>query len=176
MDARAILEQAVAELPPPATAQHQQAVQFSPDFVTFVKSLENERRAFYEPEASVDGGAETIGYGHKIKRGENFGRITEREAARLLLQDLATARQAVDAYIKDVYGVQVQLSQKQAEMLTEFAFNLGSLNKFPKFTDAVLREDWTKAAKEYRRSYVNASGVRLPLEGRNRKFAARYGF
>jgi GH24 family phage-related lysozyme (muramidase) len=171
--ARAILEQSVAGLPPPA--QVQTSTNFSPAFVQFVKGLENETRSHYEPEASLEGGGMTIGYGHKIKRDESFARITEREATRLLIYDLLAARQEVDAYIKRVYGVQLQLSAKQAEMLTEFAFSLGGLDKFQKFTDAVLREDWAKVAQEYRRSYETADGVRKPLDGRNRKFAARYG-
>lgn len=171
--ARPILEQAVADLPPPA--QHQTAMQFAPDFVNFVKALEKAgQHASHVPEPDPAGGM-VIGYGHRIAAGENFTRISEQDATKLLVQDLAKARKAVDAYIKRVYGIQLTLTRKQAEMLTEFAFNLGSLNAFPKFTDAVLREDWAKASQEYVRSYKDEAGAKHLLDRRNELFARRYG-
>ena len=54
-------------------------------------------------------------------------------------------------------------------MLTDFAFNLGGLNKFPKFVDAVLRNKWDIVKKEYQRG----SGGKL-LKGRNSAFYDRF--
>jgi hypothetical protein len=60
-------------------------------------------------------------------------------------------------------------------MLTEFAFNLGSLDKFPSFVDSVLRNNLDKTKKEYVRSYVDAkTNKRLPLQRRNLAFYDRY--
>ena len=64
------------------------------------------------------------------------------------------------------------LSRKQQEMLTEYAFNLGSLRGFPKFTKAVVEEDWATARNEYKRTY-KANGKRYEL-ARNKFFYDRY--
>jgi len=174
--ARAILEAVLADLPPPPPAQVQTSTNFAPDFVAFVKNLEQAQRlAVHKPHKSPEGGAATIGYGHKIKPGEKFTALTDAQATKLLTHDLEQARQKVYDHIKRVYDLQLRLSRKQEEMLTEFAFNLGSLRAFPKFVDAVLREDWAKAKQEYRRSYLTPEGKRLQLDRRNQLFAQRYG-
>ncbi len=61
------------------------------------------------------------------------------------------------------------MSLKQEEMLTEFAFNLGGLSKFPKFVDSVLRNDLNTMNKEYKRYVGNKE-----LTGRNTAFYSRY--
>lgn len=65
----------------------------------------------------------TIGYGHLIKKGENFnGGISENAAAELLCQDLETAEHAVQ------HNVIVTLSQNQYDALVIFAYNIGAKN------------------------------------------------
>ena len=62
-----------------------------------------------------------------------------------------------------------RLSQKQFEILVDFAFNLGTLQTFPKFVDAVCRKDWKTAVKEYKRKYKR-HGTWKDLTHRNEAF------
>ncbi len=55
------------------------------------------------------------------------------------------------------------LSQDKQVLVTDFAYNLGSINKFPSFMDALSTDDKKKAFKEYKR---NSSGK--PLTKRNK--------
>lgn len=50
--------------------------------------------------------------------------------------------------------------------LTDFSYNLGSLKKFPKFTQAIIDNDLATAKKEYKRFYTQ-NGKRTEMVGRN---------
>jgi len=67
-------------------------------------------------------GIPTIGYGHAIKPGETFGRLTEAQAKEILKSDVAIA----EAGLKHL--VTVPLSQGQFDAITSFVFNLGARN------------------------------------------------
>ncbi len=188
----------------------QQAPAFSGDFIKYIKDAENSIKAGFRdgkwyPYNSVEGGNDTIAYGHKLRTGEDFSNgITDAEADALLLKDINKARDIVIEYHSDWVDkfiekatVYVQksstnapnyqffanlnptnsvfkLSQKQLEMLTDYAFNLGTLKSFPKFAAAVFRSDWEAAGKEYKRTYKDANGKSHPLLGRNVAFFDRY--
>jgi hypothetical protein len=74
-------------------AIHQQADNHSlaPDFVDFIKFVENDmRKGFvgnkWYPHESAEGGSKTIAYGHKLARNETHrfnGGITDHEAVKL---------------------------------------------------------------------------------------------
>jgi len=66
------------------------------------------------------------------------------------------------------------LNDNQEEMLIDFVFNLGTLKKFPKFTEAVFKKDWETAKKEYKRSYSDDKGTRHELIGRNTTFFNKF--
>jgi len=168
-----ILEEAI-DMP---QAEIQPAENFSSDFIEFVKNLENAAKAGFRdgrwyPHKSFEGGLPTIAWGHKIQAQDELRRltagITDGEAEKLLKKDLEQAQRVVKQYMSKL-GVKIPLSSKQSEMLTEFAFNLGSLDKFPKFTKAVLNGDWAAAKKECRRF---ANGTELTR--RNKLFQDRY--
>lgn len=164
------------DLPPPAI--HQSVLNiFKSDFIDFMKNLENANFSGYKngkwyPHRSYEGGYPTIAWGHKIKTKSELHRfnngISTQEAERLLKDDLEEAKQKVDDYIESL-GVKIPLNQKQVEMLTEFMFNLGNLRGFPKFTKAVLNQDWKTAEKECIR-YANGK----PIPRRNELFKQRY--
>ena len=61
----------------------------------------------------------TIGYGHKLKSGEWWDRITPEFARELLVQDVGIAEDAVNAYVT------VPLSQPQFDALVSLAYNIG---------------------------------------------------
>lgn len=81
-----------------------------------IKRSEGFRASVYKDAA----GLPTIGYGHKLLPGEQFAdAITEDQAARILLEDVADAEAAVNRL------VHVQLSQGQFDALVDFTYNLG---------------------------------------------------
>lgn len=127
----------------------------TPAFIQYLKSVEGFRGDVYV----CAGGYATIGYGHQVKAGEAFGRISERQANELLKEDcMAFSRQ-----IEAKYGN--GLSQRQYEQLLDYTFNLGSLRQFPKMERAILTNDLSTQRREYKR-YVHGK----PL-GRNKVFA-----
>jgi GH24 family phage-related lysozyme (muramidase) len=122
--------------------------------------------------APEDPTSQDIAYGHKIKKGENFSKgLTDSQATTLLKKDLEDAKVKVDAYLKK-HNLPTNLNQQQWEMLIDYAFNLGSLNKFPNMTKAVVEGDLISAKREYKR-FATIGGRKQEL-GRNAKFYDRY--
>lgn len=64
-------------------------------------------------------GNPTIGYGHMLKRGENFVAITPAGASKLLLDDIAPIERFLNNYIKP------KLNQNQFDALIMFIYNIG---------------------------------------------------
>ena len=157
------------------------------NFIDYMKFVENGIRSGYDknkklwfPHKSVEGGLDTIAYGHKLKKGENFSSgITERDAIKLLLSDLRTAESVSKRDIKSIYTSAKkdgklkssarfdydQLSVKEKQMCLDFAYNLGSLRKFPTFFTALLNKDIDTMKREYKRYFD-----KTPLVQRNDKF------
>ena len=89
---------------------------------------------FYEY-LSLEGGSNTIGYGHKIKKGEDFSKgISIPEAKELLAKDTLDAyRKAYNSY-KNRYSEDEwnKLSDKSKVALTELSFNIGNTKDYEK--------------------------------------------
>lgn len=141
-------------------------------FIDYIKRVENQGKAGYNaekklwfPHKSFEGGSDTIGYGHKIQKGEDFSKgITDAQAESLLKTDLAKAKQQV---YKELGGV--KLTPQQEEMFIDFVFNMGTLKKFPKFTQSVLKNDLEGMKAQYKR-YAGGK----ELKGRNSEFLKRF--
>ena len=84
--------------------------------LALIKRFEGFRATVYRDAA----GHPTIGYGHKLRRGERIRRITKAQALELLRRDVMTAERAVRN------NVRVRLTQKQFDALVSFTFNLGA--------------------------------------------------
>lgn len=164
---------------PPAHIQHQSGGQFSPTLINYMKQVENGVKSGYKhgkwyPYSSYEGGNDTIGFGHKLTKqdGNSFSNgISDKDAEKLLINDLEIAKGKVYSDIKHMFKVQIpQLEQDKEEMLIDFAFNLkGGLRTFPHFVRAVLTNDWKTAAKEYKRTATSKDGHKTEL-GRNKVF------
>lgn len=145
----------------------------SNSFIDYLKNVENSVKSGYKngkwyPHKSVEGGSDTIAYGHKLKKGENFSSgLTDSEADDLLKKDMEIARQTIRREIKK-YGVSM-LSPEKEEMLIDFSFNLGTIHKFPKFVGAIVKDDWGTAKEEYKR-YTGGK----ELKNRNEEFYKRF--
>ena len=141
-------------------------------FIDYIKKVENQGKVGYDaqrklwfPHKSFEGGSDTIGYGHKIQKGEDFSKgITDAQAEALLKTDLAKAKQQV---YKELGGV--KLTPKQEEMFIDFVFNMGTLKKFPKFTEFALKNDLGGMKAQYKR-YAGGK----ELKGRNTAFLQRF--
>jgi len=151
----------------------------SSKFVNYIKTVENGSTGPLPPKQlhiyNV-AGEPHIGYGHKVKTVElnKFDNgITQEYAEKLLKYDLLTAKKQVYSDIKSMFGVEVPLDDYQEEMLIDYAFNLGTLKKFPKFVRAVLTKDWDTAKKEYVRTYKDDGGKTHEL-GRDKIFFNTY--
>lgn len=84
----------------------------------FIKSYE----AFVATPYDDGYGYLTIGYGHRIKPGERFTRLSHEEALQLLAQDVAWAEDAVNSRVR------VPLTQSQFDALVSLIFNWGAGN------------------------------------------------
>lgn len=108
--------------------------------IDLIKSFEG-----FEPEPYKDaGGLLTIGYGHLIKRGEQFDRITREEGERILSDDVRFAENCIEQHVEP------ELEQYEFDALVSFIFNLGCAN----FARSTLRkminaENFANAANEF---------------------------
>lgn len=144
----------------------------SETFLSYIQTVENAQKKGWNsekklwfPHDSPEGGAQTIGYGHKIQGQEDFSEgLTDEQVRDLLLRDLSAAANIC----RGTVGNFDKLAQKQREMLVDFAFNLGTLKGFPKFVAAVIRNDLPAMRREYKR-YAIINGKKQPLS-RNTAF------
>jgi GH24 family phage-related lysozyme (muramidase) len=141
-------------------------------FMDYIKKVENQGKVGYNsekklwfPHKSFEGGSDTIGYGHKIQKGEDFSKgITDAQAESLLKTDLSKAKQQV---YKELGSI--KLTPQQEEMFVDFVFNMGTLKKFPKFTEFALKNDLEGMKSQYKR-YAGGK----ELKGRNSEFLKRF--
>lgn len=118
----------------------------------FLKQQEGFRATPYK-----DGnGFGTIGFGHKIKKGEVFGAISSVEATAILERDVAIAEKCIND------NVHISLSQNQFDALCSFVYNIGcagfmgsqvlfylNKNKYEEAADAFM--NWHRPNLEGRR-------------------------
>ena len=146
---------------------------FSDEFLEYIKLAENEpllKKGTNAVHRSPEGGNDTIGYGHKLtdaekKAGKVYGiplkNINAENAEKILMMDLMKRDKALSSRLGKQYE---GLDQKQKEMLLDFEFNVGNVEKqFPNFTNAVISGDMEGALKEAKR-YYTPKGAKQPVE------------
>tara|TARA_R110002020_G_C16064958_1_gene755750 strand:- start:69 stop:839 length:771 start_codon:yes stop_codon:yes gene_type:complete len=135
-----------------------------------VNSGWDKTKGLWFPHTSAEGGADTVGYGHKIKEGEDFSSgLTEQEAIDLYNKDMEEHRSKAKKTVPnfDEYEEKYQL------IWSELAFNLKDFNG----------KDWVKLAKamksgndgdvrhEMNRTYTNKEGKVISLSRRVKALA-----
>ena len=108
-------------------------------------------------------GYRTIGYGHLIKKHEDFSHISIQEANKILLLDIETIELAV------LRLTNIILSQNQFDALVSFVFNLGSAAyQRSSLRAKVNRGDHENVPKEFCRwVYVNTRIIPGLVKRRN---------
>ena len=129
-------------------------------YLTKLRFLENSVKKGYKnkkwyPYESIEGGNDTIAYGHKILPGESFDKgITEAQAKRLQKKDALEKQRLAEYYVDKQYGKGTfdSLPQNHQMLLLDYQYNVsGGLNEFPNFTKALVESDKAKALSEYER-------------------------
>ena len=126
---------------------------------------------------SVEGGLDTIGYGHKLTKTENaigqvygykLDTLTEEQANAILLEDLEKKNQILINKLGTSY---TNLDPKRKQMLLDIEFNVKKgVDAFPKFKEGVLQNKIDVMKKEYERKFTDSKGVTKPLTRRNKLF------
>ena len=127
--------------------------------ITLMEELEGFRSTLYKDA----GGKATVGFGHLVKPGESFTRITFKEGEDLLARDLQAVENAINSLVA------VPLTQNQFDALASLVFNIGSGN-FAKSTllKRLNVRKYSEAAEQFTR-WVMVNGKPLPGLVRRRK-------
>lgn len=128
--------------------------------VQLIKDFEGFRSEVYE----CPGGHPTIGYGHQLEKGEVFDTITERDAEKLMEEDLAYARDFVSRATE-----KHALKTWEFQAITSLVYNVGMgtiTTKCPKFYRALRDGDKQEMVKQMRDIRMSAGKVMIGLETR----------
>jgi len=125
-----------------------------------LKINENSIKAGYKnglwyPHHSVEGGADTIGYGHKLSGSNNskyYKGLSTAQVEDLLDSDILKHQAIAKSIVDKKYGEGTfdSLPQDSQMLLVDYAYN-GVLNQFPTFTKGVVEGDKNTMLKEYKR-------------------------
>lgn len=168
----------------------------SDEFDTALKSVENSIRSGYDektelwkPHSSLEGGTDTLGYGHKITpeeeksgtisiNGEDVNYkdgLTEEQIDALYLQDKEKHAEGVSA----LWDNWETMDEKYKNVLINIAFNVGidgaSPTKWPSLKKAIEKGDEATIRKEMITSYKDAEGNRQQLTTRAKQIADALG-
>ena len=115
-------------------------------FENSVMSGWNSKKKLWYPHKSVEGGAKTIAYGHKIRSGEDFSKgITEKYATSLLIKDIDKAIYK----IKNVLSIDIDSLPRYVRQALVNAMFRGELKSTHKTVNLMNQNKWQEAAKEY---------------------------
>lgn len=121
----------------------------SPAGLDFIKGYERLALTRYIDQ----GGFPTIGWGHKLRGGENYQTIDAATADQLLANDVSDAVSAVNRLVK------VPLTQAMFDALVSYAFNWGASNFAASSTLRYLNSgDYSRAAKRIEEWPITTNG------------------
>ena len=157
------------------------------DFHSLIQDLENGRKKgwtgdYWTPHDSVEGGNQTIAYGHKLSDDEQkggyvniegeqvpFSELTEEKGQKLYHQDWGKSQTVAESWFGEDWST---LDENAKLYATELVFNMGNSvtkgnTEYKKFKQkAVSGEDYLS---EIGRTFVNTKGERVPLTSRVNK-------
>jgi len=124
------------------------------------------KNGMWYPHASVEGGADTIAYGHKLTPNDSALRrgISEDQALKLQEQDVLKNQALAKKQVDKKYGTGTfdNLPQDSQMLLVDYQYNLGTLSGFPSFVKATVEGNKEKMLAEHKRF-----GAGKPLTKRN---------
>ena len=115
------------------------------------KGYDPEKKLWFPHEAPEEGGGFDIGYGHKIKRGEDFSKgLTNKQVNDLFERDIDTKFKAAKSTFnnRNLSRSWDELDQQEQILLTDYQYN-GVLGEFKNFMKAVADKDKDLMLKEY---------------------------
>lgn len=116
------------------------------EFENSVMSGWNSKKKLWYPHKSVEGGAKTIAYGHKIQSGEDFSKgITDKYATKLLMKDIGNAIYK----IKKVLDIDINSLPRYVQQALVNAMFRGELKSTHRTVELMKQNKWQEAAKEY---------------------------
>lgn len=145
------------------------------------KSGWDQDTGLWTPYKSLEGGTDTVAYGHKITGPEkkagyllingekvNYKEgLTEAQAEALLEQDINAKVKTASAFVKRKHRKEWgELTENQKAALLDVEFNAG-LTVFPSYTEAVVFGEWEDAARELRDRHYKKNGKKIYLHARN---------
>lgn len=101
-------------------------------------------------------GSKTIGYGHHLKKGENFTQISEEFATKLLIRDLTKRIK----YVEET----TELSSNKSLALGMFAFNVGNGNLNRAIRNGLLKD--IQRLKLYCNYTTKIDGVKITKQSK----------
>lgn len=122
-------------------------------FLNLLKYFENsikrgwdkEKKKWF-PHGSLEGGTDTIAYGHKLKTTDDYSQgITEEEATNLLLMDVFKAI----SKIKNTLGINFNALPKYVKQALINAMFRGELKSTHNTVQYMKQNNWKDAAEEY---------------------------
>jgi len=156
-------------------------------FVEYMKDVENDKLRdkfkldpsyITTPHDSPEGGTKTTGYGHKLAPGEAEFGMNEQQTNERLEKDLTTALHKSGAYVDATFGGGAWdgLPPSKKEALADYQYNLkGGVAKFPKLTEAIIKDNQPEMVRQFRRNYTDKDGVKKDMDTRNQKWWTKYG-
>ena len=133
--------------------------------INLIKNFEGLRTKSYICPAGV----RTIGYGHVLAANDNRNNISEKEAEKLLRQDVAKSETSV------LRNVVVSLTQGQFDALVSFTYNLGNAAlQRSTLRQKINRHEHEEVPKELRRWVYAGGRVLLGLVKRREAEAEIY--
>lgn len=157
---------------------------FLKEYIKFLCKEENSIMKGYSngrfyPYSSLEGGSDTIAYGHKLNSIEEDNNtftvgITDKEAIKLLKNDIEVHYDMASKRYERMGYEWEAISYKDQLALTDIEFNvIGGISAYPTFTKAVADSNYKKAKRECIRYYTDTKGVRHKL-GRNKGYISLF--
>ena len=109
--------------------------------VSHIKKFESYSATQYP---SLEGGMPTIGYGHKLTKGENITFLSPAQADELLKKDIVVRGENI---VRNKLGAR-KVTQREFNLLTDLAFGTGTIynHVLASLDKGTLEKDYTKKA------------------------------